>query len=223
MAEFDLESFTNRLRELFYDNFPYGSKTNPSGSQKHPKAPEHIRDVAFMRIPIIRSLDTYTFDIGNQVSEEKYPYYHILEDSQVIHIRNKGTKKSKGSQELISDKKARDYGLVKWNGKTYSQEYKKNVRGSRSRLGKARRVFVTNDGQVYKINENANIYENIHYHYIEKMIDKAIPVLCQEFNMKQKRTQSTGLADEYQLQENSNSNLDFAGNIMEILSSFMED
>ena len=219
--EYSIDSFVNRLREVLYDNFPFESEE--INEKKHKKRPLHIRDIAFINLPIAHSFDTLTFDIGSPYAEENYPYYHILQDSQVIHIRGKGTKSSKGSQDRVSDLQARDYGRVKWNGKTYTQEYKKNVRGSRSKFDKARRTFVDSNGVVYKINETATTYVNIHYKYIDRILDNTLPWIATEFGMKLKRKQDTGLGEEMGLQANQDDNLDFAGGLIDILNSFGEE
>lgn len=221
--EFSINGFADTLREVIYDNFPYGVERNPSGSLKHPNAPEHIRDVAFMRLPVVYQQDSVLFDIGSDFAEERYPYYHILEDSQVIHIRNKATKSSKGSQDKISNKRARDYGRVNWNGKTFTQEYKKNVRGSRSKIGSARQYYVDSNGVVYRINEKANTYVNRHYKYIEKCIEIAIPILSANYGLKPMRVKNEGLSEEYSLQLNQDSGIDFGTNIISAISSFMEE
>ena len=54
----------------------------------------------------------YIFEIGNDYAEENYPYYHILEDAEVIRKRGRGTSKSKGSQAQIEKLSQRDYGPV---------------------------------------------------------------------------------------------------------------
>lgn len=223
--EFDLSSFTNTLRQVIYDYFPYGPLDNPNGTPKYPNRQGHVKDIAFMNLNPIHSFDTITFDIGSPQAEENYPHYHILEDSQVIHIKGKGTKQSKGSQDKISDKRARDYGIVKWNGKTYSQEYKKNVRGVRSKVSKSRQkaYFVDDQGVVYKTdigNSTASTYVNIHYKYIEKSIEKAIPILCATYNLKALRVKNNDLGEEYGLQGQSDMGADYVGNIIDILDSF---
>lgn len=221
--EFDLKAFTDKIRQNLYDNFPYGPLNNPKGSLKHPNRKGHTRDYAFMRLPLAFQGDTITFDIGSTNAEKNYPNYHILEDAEVIRTKGKGTKKSKGSQDAISDLKARDYGRVEWNGKTFTQEYKRNVRGSRSRQGKARQIFVDNNGVVYRINETANYYYNKHFQYIERTLDATLPFIAQEMGLKMKRTIDSGLGEEYGLQANIDSNNDFATGIIESISSLMED
>lgn len=243
--EFNLESFVNRLRQVIYDNFPTGPEpdVNPSGSLKHPNAPDHIKDVAFWNLPMSISDDQIVFDIGSAEAEAKYPYYHILEDSQVIRVRGKSTKSSRGSQvnltdeqlkakrrgmpeskyTTLSERAARDFGKVNWNGKTFTQEYKKNVRGVRSKIGKSRQYFVDSDGQVFRINEKSNSYVNRHYHYIERTLDETLPFVAQEFNLKPLRVQDTGLQEEWNMQQQSDMGFVSSMNILDIINSFRED
>ena len=222
--EYDLSAFANKIRDTLYDNFPLSkSLRNKSGSLKHPNRKGHARDYAFKNLPMIHTQDTITFDIGSPNAELNYPHYHILEDAEVIRIRGKGTKTSKGSQDKISDKKARDYGRVSWNGKTYTQEYKKNVRGIRSKTGKAKQYFVDSNGVAHVINETASSYVNIHYHYIERTLNATLSFIANEMGLKMLRTQNTGLGDEAQLQANADAGIDFVGNIIDTLSSYMEE
>ena len=211
MAEFSLLGFTNSIRQNLYDNFPYES--DEMAIKKHKNRPLHIRDIAFMYLPIDQSDNSIVFEIGSDYAEEYYPYYHILEDAQVIRKRGKGTKGSRGSQDKIKELSKRDYGHINFNGKTYSREYRKNVRGSRSRLGTATKVVVGSDGKAYRVNPNANYYANKHYQYIERTLDMVLPWIANEYGMKMGRTEITDLVEEYNTQESEN-------RIMNALSSF---
>lgn len=217
MAEFDLNRFANAITTYLRVYFPY-MVNEDLDREKHPKRnPLHMKDAIFNNLQMIQTLNTITFDIGNPRLELTHPYYHILEDSEVIQIREKGTVKSKGSQDRITDKQARDYGIVKWNGKTYSQEYRKNVRGARSRALKGRQniIVVGQNAQVFRVNTKSTYYTNIHYHYIENIIDRMIPLISESFGLKPKRVESTGLGEEYMAQGD-----DRVGNILSILDSF---
>ena len=209
--EFTLRGFTDSIRQNLYDNFPYES--DEMAIAKHKKRPLHIRDIAFMYLPITTNGNSIMFEIGSDYSEEYYPYYHILEDAQVIRKRGRGTKGSRGSQAEIKDIGKRDYGHINFNGKTYSREYRKNVRGERSRLGSATKIVVGTDGKSYRVNPNAAYYQNKHYHYIERILDMVLPWIAQEYGLKMGRTQITDLADEYIGQEKES-------RIMDIMSSF---
>lgn len=211
--DFTLQGFTQSIRQNLYDNFPYESeKVN---EQKHKDRPLHIRDIAFGYLPSVENGNTIYFDIGSDYAEQYYPYYHILEDAEVIRKRGKGTKGSKGSQAEIKELGKRDYGRINFNGKTYSREYRKNVRGQRSRLGTATKVVVGGDGKSYRVNPNANYYQNVHYHYIERTLDMVLPWIAQEYGLRMGRTEITSLESEYTEQES-------ADRIMNIMSSFEE-
>ena len=221
--EYTIDSFVSRIREVMYDNFPYfpdGKMYRSSwgvmqdNAQKHPNRTDHIRDIAFMNLPITTNMETRSFDIGSEYAELLYPYYHILQDSEVIHKRYQGTKNSKGSQDAISDKSARDYGRINWNGKTYTQEYKKNVRGGRSK--KTKRLIYKN-GQYYEYGKDTT-YVNIHYRYIDRILDSTLPWIAHEFGLKMSRKVNTGLEEENAMQEE----IGVAG-IIDILDSFGEE
>lgn len=211
MAEFSLQAFTNSIRQNLYDNFPYES--DEMAIAKHKKRPLHIRDIAFMYLPTTQGENSIMFEIGSEYAEEYYPYYHILEDAQVIRKRGKGTKGSRGSQAEIKELGKRDYGRIIFNGKTYSREYRKNVRGSRSRLGTATKVVVGSNGKVYRVNPNANYYANKHYQYIERTLNNVLPWIANEYGMRMGRTEITDLGDEFQTQESED-------RIINALSSF---
>ena len=200
--EYTLGSFTQRLRELMYDNFPQleGRGFNPSGTPKHGKYNEMIRDVAFQKNKTYAlDNDTNVFEIGNDYAEEYYPYYHILEDTPYIRKRDKATSKTQGSQAKVEKKSQRDYNIISFNGKTYSREYARNVRGKRNRLDKVSHWTTDASGKRVFINRESNSYLNEHYHYIEKMMNNVIlDQLAVEFNMKQGRTKLTSLQEDYE-------------------------
>lgn len=218
--EYSITSFVNRLRDLMYVQFPYlpDRGRNYNESYKHGTHNGQIRDIAFKSNPVLYTQDSATFDIGNEHAEQFYPYYHILEDAPVIRKRNKGTKKTKGSQAEIKELGKRDYGRVEWNGKTFTKEYSRNVRGSRKRLDTVSHWGTDYKGNQYMINREANSYQNIHYHYIENMLNSNIlDRLAQDFNMKRSRTVDTGLNDELMLQNVGDD--EGYTNIVEMMSS----
>lgn len=200
MAEFSLSKFVNDIRQNIYDNFPYES--DAIKMQKHLKTPLHIRDVA-LSLPYL-SNGTYVFEIGNDYAEENYPYYHILEDAEVIRKRGRGTKLSKGSQASIEKLSDRDYGKISFNGKTYSREYRKNVRGKRSRADKATYIVVGSDGSAYKVNKNANYYKNKHFQYIEHILDGTLPWIAAENGLKMNRVELSSIENDYEQQNYDN-------------------
>jgi len=198
--EFTIGAFVDSLRKIIYDNFPYKEKPdyNPSGTLKHPKHPKMIRDVAFYDIPImVEDYNIIAFDIGSDESERDYPYYHILNEAPTIRKKGKGTSKTKGSEMRITNPSERNFTRVSMTTKGYKREYDRNIRGKRNMLIKnATRKDESGD----RINPNANSYENVHYRYIPRMIDNAIPSLCLEFGLISKRKEDDGLSEEYAME-----------------------
>ena len=189
--EFTLGEFANQIRETLYTNFPYENDTIKR--LKHPNTPEHIRDVALKRNPIVNvDENTITFDIGNEFAEEKYPYYHILEDAYAIRKRGRATKKTRGKQAEVERRADRNYALPMWNGKTFVKEYQRNVRGSRNRLKSVSRWVENARGEKEFINREANSYLNTHYHYIERTLDGFLPIIAQGLGLIYK---SRGVGD----------------------------
>lgn len=214
--EYTIGSFTKRLRELMYDNFPKleGRGFNPGGTPKHKEHNEMIRDIAFKNNPTFMiDEETNAFEIGNEYAEEYYPYYHILEDSPYIRKRDKATTKTKGSQAKVEKRSQRDYNIISFNGKTFSREYSRNVRGKRNRLDKVSHWATSSDGELVWLNRESNSYLNTHYHYIEKMMNEVIiDQLAFDFNLKVRRTQITSLQEDYE-----------ALSIVDMINSMVED
>ena len=225
MAEFDIVSFVLRLKELFTEspNFPYMAEQYTRGwipqdsSKKHPnRSPAHLRHEAkncMARTQIIGE-NTITFDYGDANMEKNYPHYHILQQAPVIRKKGKSTKKTRGSQGNIVDVAMRDYENVMFGGKTGSKlfkEYSRNVRGARNR---ANNVSYWKNG-VFQ-NSTANSYANIHYQYIDKILDnEVVPQLANHFGLKTARKQDSGLTEELALQWGTDEST-----ILDIMSSF---
>ena len=191
--EFDLDLFTTELRNVMYESADFPYESEELNLKKHKKRPMHIKDVAFKANSTMKVNDnTRTFDIGNTYAEQEYPYYHILQDSPVIRKKGRGTDKTRGSQAKVKNLGQRDYGRVSFNGKTYSKEYAKNVRGARKSVVDNSTQWV--NGQ--KINRNALSYKNIHYKYIDKVLDTSVKQVASMFGGIV-RTSSSGLKDDY--------------------------
>jgi len=212
MQEFNITDFANSIRTELYNRFPYES--DELKMMKHLKTPLHIRDIA-LTLPTADG-DKIIFDIGNDYAEQNYPYYHILQDSEVIRKRGRGTDKSRGSQAAISKLSDRDYGKISWNGKTYTKEYQKNVRGQRSLAAKGTIKVVGGDGKSYLVNKDANYYYNKHFHYIDKTLEYILPWIAPAFGLRMQRTEISDLEDDYQTSEHY-------GLIASILQSFEEE
>lgn len=216
MAEFNLTDFIEFLRAEMYKQMPYDAENDG----------DHMRDKAFMVNPVNKINDnTFVFVIGNEESERKFPHYHILEDAEVISKRGKGTKQTKGSQDTVADLGKRDYGRIAYkldkNGnRSIFYEYRKNVRGKRSKVQKAQRYAEWQDdgtNKRYLVNRESKYYVNIHYHYIERMLDGGIlDALASHFGLKRKRTQITDTIEEEfkeQIQEDNKALADLYANV----------
>lgn len=222
MQEFNLDTFTNQLRQEMYVRFPY--EWQGYHLEKHKYTPLHIRDIAFMDNPVYVNIDTRTFDIGGFMAESKYPYYHILQDAPVIRKRKKSSVVTRGSQgKIFEDNKGlRDYSRVSFNGKTYSQEYQKNVRGKRKSIvdNSTKWEYNLRERAWEKVNKNSIDYVNIHYKYIDKILDNVIPILASRFGGRMLRKVDTGLKDEFDFQ--TKQDLDDRFDIENMLSSYLD-
>lgn len=187
----DINVFAYRLKDLLTYSTPYDTG--------------EMRAFAFMQNQVIpMGTDKVYFEVGNEQAEQQAPHYHILEDAQVIYKRGLGTTKSKGSQAFVEDKGKRDYGNVSFTYDKYTRkmksvysEYRKNVRGKRSRVESSTRKVITSSGRTMVINKEAKYYQNIHYHYIEKNLESITQTLAQEFNARLMRT-SIDFEDEFE-------------------------
>ena len=138
MEEFNITAFTNRLKRLILDSnqFPY-MRDEDLDKAKHPRRnPLHLKQALDDTAIITGSGTTLIFDFGSESLENSHPYYHILQQAPYIRKRGKGSDKSKGSQAKVEDVGKRDYERISWNGKTFTKEYSKNIRGSRNRITK---------------------------------------------------------------------------------------
>lgn len=219
MQEFSLSAFVDSVRSRMYDLFPY--ENDIINQTKHKGRTGHIRDVAFMNNQVIIGENTISFDIGNNYAEERYPYYHILQDSPVIRKRDRGTEKTKGSQASLKNLgqlQSRDYGRVSFNGKTYSKEYAKNIRGKRNSVVERATRFEYNDkGQRIRINPNSLSYKNIHYQYINKILETSIREVAPEFGYRLVQVKGTSLKDDYAMQQEMDSVIE------DMINSFIYD
>ena len=133
---------------------------------KAPKKTGKLIQTAIKKNRIYTNTMTRTsrFKIGNRIAEEKAPHYHILEDAKRIHYPYKGTKQSKGKQDLVKNLRDRDY--------------------SNDRYRREPRFKSPQERNQY----DQDTYENIHYHYIEKIIGETCRDFAKIHNMKLKIT-----------------------------------
>ena len=198
MKQFSVDSFRDSIFESLLNSpmFPYMRNASEDRA-KHPKRePLHLKQAIRTQPHKFAFGETAMFEIGDEMLERTHPYYHILQQAPVIRKRNKGTAKSKGSQIFEKDVGKRDYEKVHWNGKTFTKEYSKNVRGSRINLSKTTMHI---DGEM--INAESNQYLNLHYKYIDNILDDIVPILASEYGMKLRRKQDSGLIEEFADQE----------------------
>ena len=218
----------NSLVSYVANAFPY-MQDEEQDQSKHPnRNPLHLKDAIFDTLMPIHSINSITFDIGNENLERTHPYYHILQEAQVIRKRNRGTNKTKGSQALIEDSGKRDYTKIMQvktqKGYKYAQEYRRNVRGARSLVDKSSHWTTNTSGDRVFVNREASYYNNIHYKYLDNMLDNGIvDMLASEFGMTRKSKQFTGLEDEFFMQEAIENDYDEATSMVGILNSFNEE
>ena len=195
--EYTISAFTDRLFRLIVDNknFPYMRDT-ALDEKKHPnRKPTHLNTEVRNNPNRVGFENTEMFEIGSPNLERNYPHYHILQQAPMIRKRNKGTTKTKGSQMFVNDLGQRDYEQVHWNGKTFSKEYSRNVRGLRKPNS------ATIKGGNFTMNPDANAYVNEHYKYLDKICDDVTPLIAHEFGLTLLRKQDSGLIDEFADQE----------------------
>lgn len=227
--EYNIDAFTNRIIEVLGENVP--NEPLELSKSKHPNRNGlRLKDLFSVgssqySIAIIQNTDTRIFEIGSPMAEAKLPHYHILQNSEVIRKRDRGTKTTKGSQSEQNNRLQRDYEEVKWNGKTYSKEYSKNVRGSRSKAAKILEPKLRYTGGKYIEDRRGidNSYVNVHYRYIDRILDATIPFIAEEFGLRAKRKVDTGLQEEYAYQQSLDLEERFPTNILDIFDSFSEE
>ena len=224
---FDINVFASRLKELFVNSplFPNMPENYvnvwgvvQSDREKHKgREPLKLKDavISSMANSTIFVENEISFNIGNEQMEKTHPYYHILENAPVIRKRGKGTDKSRGSQAKIENVGQRDYERISFNGKSFTKEYAKNVRGKRNRINNVTHFVSDSRGNRKMINREAGAYQNIHYMYIERILDSGIlNTIAEEQGLKVMRKVNTGLGEEYFAQQGE---LDLAS----IIDSFL--
>ena len=208
MATFDIAAFGKSLQEYIANAIPFPDDVARDEQKHKDRNPKHLKHEVineFLNNFDMIDQNKYSFDLGSERLESIYPHYHILEDSEVIHYAGLGTKASKGSQANLP-KGQRDYGVIvarvnKNKGTTsYSQEYRKNARGQRTRIKYDTFKVVDDNGVVTEYKKavgtkSSTTYLNVHYHYIEKGLDKSIDELCRVYGLKRKSKTSSDLFD----------------------------
>lgn len=175
---------------MYFNTYDFAQTLKNELAKNFPRDTGEMVENALVRNPIMRFGNTCIFEVGSYHAEKNVPYYHILEDAQVISKSGRSTASSRGSQANISELGKRDYGIIsKSRSNNIFQEYRKNVRGSRSKVGKAQYYEWTTNYKRYVVNRESKYYVNIHYHYIERALEtKVLDRLANTFNLKRTRT-----------------------------------
>ena len=229
---FSINAFYGTLVDLFINSplFPNAPKyyfNKLSGeieeySEKHPnRKGVKLKQIAQQCMNETKNEEgnVITFDYGNEKMEIDFPYYHILQDAPYIRKKHKGTDKTKGSQAKVERGK-RDYNIVSWNGKTFTKEYSRNVRGARNRTSEVSHWATDSKGQRIWINRGSDTYLNEHYQYIDKILDSVVKELADAYGMKLLRKQKTGLAFDYLAQMNQEEDSSALGDFFDAFYSF---
>jgi hypothetical protein len=125
------------------------------------------------------------FELGNETAERTAPQYHILEDAKQIANPGRGTAKSKGSQRLIADKAKRDYSveIPVANKTTTTQEYRPSFKEGRRRYGDIKTGELSDKGRAKKKTAGAKFRFNKHYAYIERILEKQVPLIAKDLEI----------------------------------------
>jgi len=157
-------------------------------------AKPHMKDIAFQQNPMVQvSPDSWYFEIGNEEAEANAPQYHILENAKIIRRPNRGTKKTRGSQDNIRETRQRDYNAYVLRPRTQSkgdkygtyeliQEYRQNQ--SRNFWGTAAKAREYSERVKYHHTNNRNYRENEHWRYMERILNVALPFIADTINAK---------------------------------------
>ncbi len=161
--------------------FPFSDRRNyPPNKQFKP----HMKNVALKNNPIIvLSPEIQVFELGNEYAEENAPQYHILEDAKII--KSPGTTQSRGTQRKITNVRKRDYGKITYlktgNAVKVGQEYRTAFKG-RSNIWGVNTTLALK--RFNARNEKRNYRYNIHFGYIERILEEITPLIAQQFNAR---------------------------------------
>jgi hypothetical protein len=178
--------------------FPFDDGTREVGQKPRPQFKPHARNVALRNNPIlVVSPDVQVFELGNETAERTAPQYHILEDAKQIANPGKGTAKSKGSQRLIADKAKRDYSveIPVANKTTTTQEYRPSFKEGRRRYGDIKTGELSDKGRAKKKTAGAKFRFNKHYAYIERILEKQVPLIAKDLEINYESYRGLNVAE----------------------------
>jgi hypothetical protein len=165
--------------------FPFDDGKRLAGQRPRPQFKPHARNVALKNNFItVVSPDVQVFELGNETAERTAPQYHILEDAKVIANPGRSTKKSRGSQGLISNKAKRDYSVEVpvANKTTTTQEYRPSFKEGRRTYSNSQNLLE----QKWLYDQTKGGYKyiyNRHYAYIERILEKETPLIASDLGI----------------------------------------
>ena len=164
--------------------FPFDDGKRFAGQKPRPQFKPHARNVALRNnfITVVNP-DTQVFELGNEQAERTAPQYHILEDAKRIANPGRGTAKSRGSQRLIANRAKRDYSVEIFvpGSTTTTQEYRPSFKEGR-RSYQSSQMLLTNKNFEAR-NEKLPFRYNIHYAYIERILEKETPLIAKDLDI----------------------------------------
>lgn len=184
--------------------FPYDRSIKRKSTRNNKEKP-HMKDSALIANAIVPlSNGTIYFEIGNANAEDLTPHYHILEDAKIIRRANKSTKITRGSQDFV-EKGKRNYGgyIMRQTRQTKSslfgfletiQEYRQNQ--SRNFWGDAAKAREYSERVKYHHKNQRNYYENVHWKYIERILEQLVPEIAIKIGAKLGKTNVEFMRDE---------------------------
>jgi hypothetical protein len=125
------------------------------------------------------------FQYGNETAEKLTPHYHILEDNKIIRNPYQGTEQSRGSQARVRQKGKRDYSTGSFDSTgSFVSEYRQSFsKGRRSYQTQNDRVWIKESNRTTFKTQNKFRY-NIHFAYIERILEKHLPNIATMLNLK---------------------------------------
>ena len=165
--------------------FPFDDGKRLAGQRPRPQFKPHARNVALKNNFItVVSPDVQVFELGNETAERTAPQYHILEDAKIIANPGRSTKKSRGSQGLISNKAKRDYSVEVpvANKTTTTQEYRPSFKEGRRTYSNSQNLL--EQKWLYDQPKGGSKYRyNRHYAYIERILEKETPSIASDLGI----------------------------------------
>lgn len=194
-----METIVNRVSNLLKTEMERrwenggASKVYPFDTSipKEKRKKRHALDLALKPNSIyLISPEMNYFELGNPNAERKTPHYHILEDSKIIRMPRKGTKKSRGSQGLVKDKSKRDYSVLGYaqGTTTVVQEYRQHIRRNYFGIGTNKTTPREYEKRKAVTNKNKRGYrQNTYFMYIEKLLEEVTPFIATSISATLKR------------------------------------